>query len=76
VGCEGIDAVAGESIAVADMDQFAGAVTKLLTSVDGGEQMAVAARALARARYDWRAIGETAVRALKAVLFSPARSHA
>lgn len=64
VGCEGIDAVHGEHLWVAPYETFAAGVTAVLADPQAASARAASARALAEARYDWSALGETACRAI------------
>lgn len=55
---EGLDAVHGEHLLIADTPQaFAGAVLRLLENGDAARQMAERAWTLCRAKYDIRAVG-------------------
>jgi glycosyltransferase involved in cell wall biosynthesis len=63
VGCEGIDAAPGAHLIVADRDDFANGVCRLLRDPGLSARLAVSARALALARYDWGAVGEAACQA-------------
>lgn len=57
VGAEGIDAVDGVHLSIADDElSFATAVSELLDDRDRRSTMAAAARALVEERYDWRSI--------------------
>jgi glycosyltransferase involved in cell wall biosynthesis len=55
VGAEGIDAVAGEHLLIADdPNAFADAVVSVLNDLDYANALASAGRTLAERRYDWR----------------------
>jgi polysaccharide biosynthesis protein PslH len=57
VGLEGIDAVPGEDVLVADSsDDFAGKVVSLLRDEHLQKKLAERGRRLAEARYDWRVV--------------------
>jgi glycosyltransferase involved in cell wall biosynthesis len=66
-GCEGLKAVHGEHLVVAERERFAEGVISLLGGAAAAEALAERARALARARYDWNSIGEAACGAVAAV---------
>jgi len=68
VGCEGLGARDGEHLVVAERDQFAHAVLRVLSDRALGVALATRARALARERYDWSVVGAAAVTALDALL--------
>jgi glycosyltransferase involved in cell wall biosynthesis len=58
-GCAGLGLVDGESVQVADApEDFAAAVTALLTNTDKRKKIARAAREHALRNFDWKAIGE------------------
>lgn len=60
IGCEGIDAVHGGSVLIADTAQaFADATLRLLADRRTAAALADAGHALVRSRYDWVSIGET-----------------
>lgn len=62
LGCEGLAAVDGEQIAVADTPhRFADAIVELLGDRGRRERMAREARRLVEERYDWRVAGDTLV---------------
>lgn len=57
IGCRGLDAVNGEHLLVADTKtEFALAVVRLMQDARQAEQLAGAARRLAKDRYSWRSI--------------------
>ena len=57
IGLEGIDAVPGEDVLVADnVDDFAGSVVSLLRNDGVQNQLAERGRDLAEKRYDWRIV--------------------
>ena len=60
VGCEGLGAIHGEHLTIAERAGFANSVIAALADPAGGAQRAARARALARARYDWSSVGDTA----------------
>ncbi len=60
IGMEGIDARPREHFVLAERDAFAPALVAALQDRQAGRVMAVAARALATSRYDWRDIGAKA----------------
>jgi glycosyltransferase involved in cell wall biosynthesis len=60
IGCEGIAGRHGEHLLVASRDDFAGAVTAVLTDPAAAAVRAAAARFLAEREYDWWAIGARA----------------
>ncbi len=68
VGCEGIDATHGEHLWIADRDQFATAVLDALAAPALATEFAERGRQLARAKYDWSAIGLRACDAIESVL--------
>jgi polysaccharide biosynthesis protein PslH len=60
LGAQGIDAVDGEHLVLADEPaQFAAAVERLLSNAERFEQVRRSARSLVEQRYDWRVIGQT-----------------
>ncbi len=61
-GAEGIDAVPGKEILIADTPEtFAGAVIELLNDPDRRRTLAEQGRAVALQKYDWRIIGAKVV---------------
>jgi glycosyltransferase involved in cell wall biosynthesis len=60
IGCEGIDAIPGHHLVVAELESFAHALAGALQQADRLTAMAVAARQLVEQRYDWDAIGRSA----------------
>ncbi len=64
VGCEGLGAVDGEHLLVAERDRFAAAVADLLANPSRGRELAGRARALAEFRFDWVTVGEAACAAV------------
>jgi glycosyltransferase involved in cell wall biosynthesis len=62
VGCEGLPVENLEHLIVAERERFAEAVSALLANPGLGRQLATAARALVRQRFDWETVG-AAVRA-------------
>jgi glycosyltransferase involved in cell wall biosynthesis len=66
VGCEGIDAENGRHLLVADPSDFVDAVARGLADRGMLSRLAAEARALARDRYDWDAIGRRASEAIVA----------
>jgi len=67
IGCEGIDALPGEHLLVADREHFGERVLALLSDGALGEQLAKRARALALERYDWSIAGEAVCAAVATV---------
>lgn len=68
VGCEGIDADDGEHLRVVARAQMAEGIVALLDDRARGERLAARARDLARARYDWGAVGTGACDVVEAAL--------
>lgn len=66
VGCEGIEAIPGSHLAVAEPADFAAVVTRLLEQPHKARVLAVRARTLAREKYDWSVVGRSAVDAVAA----------
>lgn len=64
VGCEGLRVVDGEHLVITAREQFAEGVISLLTGHISGPKLAEHASALARSRYDWSIVGETACAAI------------
>jgi len=64
IGCEGLGAVDGAQLIVAEREDFADAIAGLLNDEARGARLAEAARRLARERFDWSAIGDSARAAL------------
>jgi glycosyltransferase involved in cell wall biosynthesis len=64
IGCEGIAAVPGSHLSVADGADFAPAVIAMLERPDRARVLAVRARSLARQRYDWPVVGRRACEAV------------
>jgi glycosyltransferase involved in cell wall biosynthesis len=59
IGCEGLDVVPGESIIVADEPKsFADALIRLFNDPQAVQRIGQNGRALAEARYDWRAVAK------------------
>lgn len=59
IGAEGIDYTEGKEIIIADDEkEFAEQLIRLIRNKDQREEMVVAARELACARYDWNVIGD------------------
>jgi glycosyltransferase involved in cell wall biosynthesis len=75
VGCEGIDAMPGGHLAVADRADFAAATIRLLARPDRARVLAVRARALVRESYDWRVVGRAACDAVMAAAAAGAAPH-
>jgi len=67
VGARGLGSGAGIAYQVADLDDFAAQVRALLDSEPRRREMSVSARTLAESRFDWRTIGATAGRVVRAV---------
>lgn len=68
VGCEGIEAVHGEHLWVAEYDTFAQGVLASLADPAAANARAARARELALAHYDWTALGEQACGAIAAAV--------
>jgi polysaccharide biosynthesis protein PslH len=66
VGCEGIEAISGSHLAVAEIQDFSAAVAKLLEQPHKARVLAVRARTLAREKYDWSVVGRSAIEAVAA----------
>ncbi|HUU34260.1 MAG TPA: glycosyltransferase family 4 protein [Vicinamibacterales bacterium] len=66
VGCEGIEAVHGEHLWVAEYEAFAAGVNTVLADPAGAAARADKARDLAMRHYDWAALGEQACAAIAA----------
>ena len=67
VGAEGIDAVNGEHLVIAEKNAMAAAIVRLICDVTKGEQLAEKARKLANDVYDWLRIGEICVQAVHSI---------
>jgi glycosyltransferase involved in cell wall biosynthesis len=72
VGAEGIDAEPGRHLLVTARATVADALAALLRDPARAASIAAAARTLARARYDWRAIGARAADAISEVMAAAA----
>jgi polysaccharide biosynthesis protein PslH len=72
VGCEGIEAMPGSHLSVAERPDFADAIVRLLERPDRARVLAVRARELARTLYDWPVVGG---RACEAVLSATSRAR-
>jgi glycosyltransferase involved in cell wall biosynthesis len=68
IGCEGIDAVDGTHLHVAELDRFAEVLAGLLDDPERGTRLAGRARILARDHYDWGIIGARATSAVEAAM--------
>jgi len=68
VGCEGIDCQNGIHLLVASRGEFADSILTLLLDQELGLSLAQRGRELAVSRYDWQIVGETASRAVAALL--------
>ena len=64
VGCEGIDAINGSHLAIAERDDFVPAILRLLKTPHLSSTLAHRARTLARQQYDWSVVGALACDAL------------
>ena len=63
VGIEGIEIIPGENVVLADSgEELAQAVLRLSECETEWQRLAAGGRALVRARYDWRALGESLYR--------------
>ncbi len=67
VGCEGIDAIQGQHLWIANREQFASTVIDALSAPQLATEFAERGRLLARSQYDWQAIGERACEAIASV---------
>ena len=67
VGCEGIDAIHGQHLWIANREQFASTVIDALSAPQLATEFAERGRQLARDNYDWEAIGERACEAIASV---------
>ena len=77
IGAEGIDAVSGRDILIADdAAAFAGAVIAALNDVGLGERLGRAARELAAARYSWASAAERLEQFFRDVLAARASTAA
>lgn len=65
IGCEGLGAVAGTHLIIAERADFADAIASLLQDETRRIRLAEAARRLARERFDWSPIGDSARAALE-----------
>ena len=74
VGAEGIEAVPGQHLLIAERAGFADALVDLLLSKERNHQIASEARRLASEKYDWAIIGPRAARLVAAIPGSTARS--
>ena len=70
IGAEGIAAEPGTEFVMSERANFAEALAWLLTNREAGTKIARAARALAKAQYDWRRIGALATDAVTSVAAS------
>jgi glycosyltransferase involved in cell wall biosynthesis len=68
VGCEGLPAVDGEHLVIAERERFAGAVLHLLADPALGKRLAGAARDLVREQFDWETVGAAARAAVTAAV--------
>lgn len=64
IGCEGIRAIDGQHLTVAERTDFGAAIASLLLDPVRAGARARCARDLARERYDWRAVGARACEAI------------
>jgi glycosyltransferase involved in cell wall biosynthesis len=72
VGCEGLGAVDGRHLVIAERDEFVAATVALLHDPRRARALAEQARVLARQRFDWSIVG---ARAADAVLAASARAR-
>ena len=70
IGAEGIAATPGTHFVLAERPDFAAALVGLLTNTEARTALAREARALARARYDWRRIGALATAAVASLVMN------
>jgi glycosyltransferase involved in cell wall biosynthesis len=75
VGAEGIEATDGRDLIIAERPQFAGALAEILLSPIRSEQIATAARRLAREKYDWSRIGPAAAQFVSATSRDELNTH-
>ena len=74
VGAEGLDVEPGRHLLIADTpEEFADAVTRVLTDPDLASRLSAEARDLVERRYDWSAIGGQLEERLALLVDSPAR---
>ena len=73
VGCEGIDAINGSHLAIAERDDFVPAILRLLKTPHLSSTLAHRARTLARQQYDWSVVGALACDAVASAAV-PART--
>lgn len=73
VGAEGIEAIPGRHLVIAERTRFADALTDLLLAKERHHQIASEARRLARDKYDWAIIGPAAARRVAAITESRLR---
>lgn len=64
VGAEGIDAVAGEHLVIAERPEIANAIANLLNDESERRRLAENARQLVQSNYDWKEIGTVCVKAV------------
>jgi glycosyltransferase involved in cell wall biosynthesis len=76
VGCEGIRAVPGVDLVVAERERFADAIVTVLRDADGAAGMATRARQVARDEYDWSRVGERLCAAVTRHVCAPTVSDA
>jgi glycosyltransferase involved in cell wall biosynthesis len=77
IGAEGIEAVDGQHLLLADKPEaFAGAIARLHSDPVLYERIRQSARRLVEQRYDWDIIGQIASRALESTLAKPAYREA
>lgn len=67
IGAEGIDAVDGEHLVIAPLEQFASALVAVLRDPARSASLAARARLLVREHYDWSTVAEVAGDAVEAV---------
>ena len=70
VGCEGIDAVDGRYLEIAECPEFATALVRLLRDPNRAGVVAERARVFARERFDWSVVGAQACDAVEAAAAS------
>jgi polysaccharide biosynthesis protein PslH len=68
VGAEGLDASSGEHLLIAPMSELADAVAKVLMDEALANRLAISARTLVAARYDWAEIGRAACDAVSTLV--------
>jgi glycosyltransferase involved in cell wall biosynthesis len=68
VGAEGIEAVHGESIMIAEVDAMSDSIVQILRSPEFAHSIAANARSIANRLYDWRILGSKCVDITKSLV--------